>query len=496
MAITLNGIYFGTCDRQIGLIVNVDKNSIQLLGLDGKIRKISRYDIIYLTNYPIGNIPVQKIVNPEEKKIVVINTLVENREEELVRGWPVEFSEQSILILTTTGEEVIVDRGNIFSFSLVEQKGQINFKGSSSTDFHFRYPALFAHCEEKNGLPPKDNGNNVYPQQVIDDALLIKSKLDHLMNGYERINKNLRNQKFYPVPNVYTNDVKVGIWYNFGSRHAVSKGRENNLIPVIINQLNEGPFEFQREVISGTYILPDGIHEEPQTQVTYQFKSAYFHFSAFIDPYIILAGANYSWKSTELEDNDHRVTNLLHINAGFDYKNFQFETGIQGLICGVRSGDRYELFNCGGLRYGIIYQNRFIKTDFYYMSGESGPPDENQNSGGYYEGLGAEINSDLKFYRFNLHLKSLKNKKFMYSLISYALRYNQGPDIRGWGEFSYQSSTLTNAFYMDYDLGNDVSVGGYVSLESVTDESQNTIETFASKTRHYPKTGISAMLTF
>lgn len=497
-AITLNGIYTGTCDRKIGLILHVDKNSIQLLGLDGKISRISRYDITYLTTYPIGNIPIADIENPQEKMLIVVKTLVSNIEEELVRGWPVEFSELSILFLTTEGEEVIVDRENIFRFELADVKERIVFKGQTLLAFAFRYPAFFSHCEK--GLDPSSisEANSVYPQQVIGEAILIKLKLDHLMAGHQRIDANFRNQKFYPVPNIYSNDVKIGLWYNVGSRHAISKGRTNNLIPVVINQLNEGPFEFQREIISGTHIISDGIHEEPQTQISYQFKAAYFHFSAMFDPYIILAGSSYVWKKDELEDNDHRVNNLLHVNAGFGFGNLAAEVGIQAVMCAARSGELFALFDCSGLRYGLFYRNRFFRTDFYYTrsGSQTEPGEEDPTWGGYTVGLGAGFRTIMKFYRFNLHLDFLPNQQVMYSLIYHTLNYTRGPDILGVGEFSHESATMTNTIYLDHGLGNDVTIGGYLSVESATNQSTSPQEEFDATTKHYPKLGISVMLAF
>ena len=52
-AVNISSIYFSSCMRENGVIINVDENQIQLLTQEGRIFEIPRYEIIYMAYYPL-----------------------------------------------------------------------------------------------------------------------------------------------------------------------------------------------------------------------------------------------------------------------------------------------------------------------------------------------------------------------------------------------------------------------------------------------------------
>lgn len=497
-AVTLNGVFFGTCKREIGVILDVDESSIQLLNLNGDIKKISRFDVIYLAEYPVGTIPISEITNPEEKNAVIIKTLIDNEPKELARGWPIDFSEKSILFLTIEGQELIISRKNIFEVNEVTNSVGIKFKTSfKKENYQFHYPAMSGHCEV-NKTYRKTNGiNHIYPQQLIGNAILIKSSFDHFMKGHEQIKAYASDQIFYALPNLYTNNTRIGLWYNINSRHGASDGRNNNLIPYIISDYSDGPFGFQRRIITGTSPLAYNVHEEPQTLFSYEMKADYFHFSFMIDPSLILAGPNYDWNKKELDSADDRIFEFFHLALGIDYDNYAFEVALPTYRIGVRNGEYFVNGTSHLYRYGFSYQNQYLKTDVYlgqtrihYQTDTNGDPEE------YEEGMGADAGSQFAFLRYNLWLNFLKTFKPWYSLIYREYKYFRDPDIKNLADFKYKSTSITNYLNVNYEFQKDITISGYASVEMVSMEYESTKNGQGIENKIHLKTGASISLDF
>ena len=88
----------------------------------------------------------------------------------------------------------------------------------------------------------------------------------------------------------------------------------------MVDQRSSGPFSFQQITLTGSGPLIYGIHEEPQTQIFYRFKSSYLHFAAMIDPSLFLVGSRYEWSRADIgEVADDRFAQVGQMALGFDY---------------------------------------------------------------------------------------------------------------------------------------------------------------------------------
>ena len=48
-AITISAVYTSACQRDLGVIIDADTSKIRLLTLDGDIKRIDRFSIIYIS---------------------------------------------------------------------------------------------------------------------------------------------------------------------------------------------------------------------------------------------------------------------------------------------------------------------------------------------------------------------------------------------------------------------------------------------------------------
>ena len=499
--ITLNGVYFGTCERDIGVLINVDASRIQLLTLSGTVKSISRFDIIYLAEYPLGNIPIRAIQNADAKPVTIVNTLVDFEPRELVRGWPIDFSDQSILFLTTDGDELVIAREDVYTVETAADIAYVELKNAIHLDFYYHYPALFNHCQSDRKYSADESaGNEVYPQQLIGNPLLIKSSLDELMAGHKLVQDYKRNQQFYAVPGIYSNDTRIGLWYNLNSRHGASDARNNSVIPFIISDFSDGPFGFQRRITTGSGLMSYSVHEEPQTLFSYALKADYFHFSVMFDPSAILTGSNYLWKKKELYTHDDRIMESFHLAAGFDWRQYALEIAIPNYTIGVRNGEYFANDSAAMFRYGLAYRNQFIDTQLYLGRGASSSKDEDSEDDQDAREDEANTRSDstnrLTTARINLALNYFVRVRPVFSLIYRKYTFQRDPDMEGYGAFNYESSSLTHYFALDYGFANDITVSGYVSAELNEITYGSDMFGPGSSNRQNYKSGVSIMLTF
>ncbi len=500
-AITLNGVYFGTCDRELGVIINVDAADIQLLTLQGVIKTVSRFDIIYLAEYPLGNIPIHSVQNVDAKPVTLVYTLSDFVARELVRGWPIDFSDQSILFLTSDGDELVIAREDIEAVTTVEDVAPVVMKNAARANYYFHYPALFKHCQaERDRATKPDDDNDVYPQQLIGNPLLIKSSLDQLMAGHQLISAYKRNEKFYAVPIIYGNDTSIGLWYNFNSRHGASGARNNSVIPFIISDSSDGPFGFQRRIVTGSDFMPYSVHEEPQTLFSYALKADYFHFSVMFDPSAILTGANYLWKKKELDSHDDRMMEAFHLTGGFDWGRYALELALPSYIIGVRDGDFFANDSNAMFRYGVSYRNHWVDSSLYYGRGSNSTKDTERDSRASDNSDEANTHGDtrnrLTTARCNVALNYLTRWRPMVSLIYRVYEFHRDPDPDGYGAFDYRSLSLTPVATLGYKYTRDITLSGYVAAEHNHRHYDDPTQAPGSDKATHFKAGGAIMLTF
>lgn len=508
-AIELSGIYSSACEREIGIILYVDDTKVKLLTLEGKIKSIKRFDIIYIAYYPMGKIGIPKIEPSESIRITEIKTLYDNRVTPLVRGWMTNYFENKISFLTTEGIETVIDTGDVWDIDFVDQDGTISFKGNgTSRRFHFVHPYPFGSCEEDTDTT---NVLKIYPHHLLETPLLIKAELDRLEVGYKELQGYVDEKVFYPKPQLYTNRATLGVWAAANNRYGSSGARNSSFIPVVRNELSEGLYKFQRVIVTGSAPMPFSMHEEPQTQFYYAMKSSYFHLSLMYDLIQFLT-SDYKWQADDLTDNDDRQNETMHIAGGFDYGNYAVEYAIVDANYAVRHEGLFHSDHMEMGRVGLFYTHRLLRAALYIGSGDGENEEDreklvpedgaSQQEIDYINYLNEQLREkpdiDLLFtyYRLNLDFPTPSRLQSHYSLIYKKTEFEREANGDGVGNFIYEGESLTNALFFHYDLTEeDLFINGYISVEMTKNRSG--ITRFSNESQNnYVKSGISIGLVF
>ena len=350
-AINVNAVYRSACERELGIIIDVQKRDLTLLGLDGRVRTIPRYEVVSIAYYPVSSIRIDPARVHQSRPALRISTLLDGQIVPLLDGWPVDFNQERIAFINLEGQEIIVNRERIWSLDYLEWLPRRRNVHPPKPQ-NFVHPHAVGFCNEAGAAP----GARVqYPQQFINDQVVIKRELDRLMQGHQDVREYERDQIFYPKPQLYENRTALGLWTSHGRKHGASADRPNNFTPVLFDELSLGPFGYQHVLVTGAAPMAFSVHTEVQSQIYYRFKAAYFHASAMFDPNLLLVGERYTWSEGDLAADrpDIRINEALMVELGFDWGPvaLQLSPGALALLA-ARTGDDFSAEEHALFRFG------------------------------------------------------------------------------------------------------------------------------------------------
>ncbi len=483
----LNALYLASCKREIGLILNVNAFEIEFLTLSGNVLNIPRYEVIYLSYYPLNVVPIRDRV-VIKSPFLIFKTNINHKIVDLVKGWPIDFTDEKISILTLEGHEVVIDRKSIWEIVKIKNKNKFHFDFNEPSGYEFIHPYTFRNCPLNDGvkkLKASRSVNKTYPQQVLSDPIVIKKEMDRLQIGHEKIKKYQSEQMFYPVPLIYKTENSLGTWYNFGGRHGTTSNRPNNFLPFLSNQSGSEPFSYQHIFKTGVGPLEYSVHEEPQNQFFYGFKASYFHMNMFADPNIALVGKNYNRKKSDFTENDFLMNEALMLELGLDFGYWSFMFFLSGLTHGsLFYNDDLIQLGISLPRVGLSYHNHLFDLDLIFGFSQLNSADDDLT---YEEVEQGKRKFDFSTFRANLKLFLWDKWDVQYSLLYSKLHYE--------GDYFAETKSITNVAYLYYHWSKRYDIGGYVSLESV-DRSFGLTSLSESNNKLYPKFGSFISLSF
>lgn len=427
-AIHVHALYTASCQREIGIVLDVGPRRVQLLNLDGRIVEVERFEVIYYATFSLDVVPMRRVDNPEKVPLVEVRTFQNGDLERLVLGWPVDFNKDKISFLNLKGSEVVIDRTSIWRIEFNNQSQALAFESRALPATEFVHPYAFAGCAATKTAGANTKATRAYPQTLLSDPVAIKREFDRLAKGHEEIRNYVSAQQFYAVPEVYHNSTSLGLWMSGGSRYGASKTRSNNFTPYLVDEFSGGPFGFQSFFASGSGPMLQTIHEEPQTQVLYRMKADYFHFSGMADPGLLLVGAKYQWAENDLARVDARGVESSFVEFGFDYGKIALEMYLGGTIETAARFGNYFARNVNPLpRIGLRYQSYTWWANV--MAGSGG-------NNGY----------NIGFFRANAEWERSKSNRFQVSFIRRTIGYD-GEDPDNGIAFTANSESSTGALY-------------------------------------------------
>jgi len=309
---------------------------------------------------------------------------------------------------------------------------------------------------------------DIVPQEFISDTVTIKRKFDVIQNEHDVVRMYDRSQKFYPVPEVYKNIVTLGFWGSVGSRYGSSDNRNNNGAPILIEEFSSGPFGYQHLFLTGASPNHLFIHEEPQTQIFYRFKADYFHMSIFFDPNEILVGKKFKWQEDDLQQGEFRTVESSFLETGLDFGHFSLILiPASSINLGTKTRDastngvNFRSYSSSLPRYGLAYQNHFLKADFVrgQLSEEQGADygEYIDASGHLNYGRIPGMKYTMDYLRINGELEFLDKYKISGSYIYRTLETR-----------AFTSKSFTGALFLDYKINYKYLTRGMLSVERIS----------------------------
>jgi len=452
-ALNVLGVYRAACDRLMGVVIQVDRRDVHLLDLTGHMLTIPRHEIVSLAYYPVPSLPIRQLALGADFPMFRVKALQDKRIVDLVEGWPVDYSEEKISFLGRDGRDLVINRDSIWSIELLDSgqpaKTANATAGATADGFDYAHPQASGFCAAAGA---GEGRRQVFPQQFLNDEVVIKRELDRLQEGYEKVEKYSHDQLFYPVPEVHRNETSLGLWLSLGSRHGATD-RRNNLTPLLTDELSFGPFGYQHIIMTGSAPNRLLVHEEPQTQVFYAFKAAYFHASVFFDPNVVLVGSKYTWRYSDFtayRASDRWVESFL-IELGFDLGNFSLQiVPVSVAEVGMGGKQAYRSPNQNMWRVGPRFAHRLFQVDVT---------------------AGASPDKDIRlvFARANLDVPLSRGTRVGWSGIYRSVRTSSAWEWKTTdfinASYTYESSTWVSAFRLHTQLGHRAGLDASLSVE-------------------------------
>lgn len=334
-AATIYGVHLAACERHLGVITHIDDQRVTMITRDGEFMRIPRYEINFLAYYNVPTIDMEKSVSAEQPALRV-SIRSGNDVVPLAQGWPTDFFGDRFSMLTVKGDEILIDENGIWGLEAVPDARLDALNRGRDKAFRYMWPQPYRACAERTRFTTA--GPEVYPSQSLAEAVVIKRELDRLQEGYRRLEKMGREKRFYGIPQYHRNRSWLGLWNTFGARYGGSVSRTNNLLPFLVSEHSDGPYSYQHRFVTGVAPIERGLHEEPQSQFTYDFKASYFHGVAMMDPNLLLVGTRYNWQTDDFSKPDMRYNDTGHFELGADFSNWAFTIGGMPFSYGLYDG--------------------------------------------------------------------------------------------------------------------------------------------------------------
>lgn len=492
-------MYLSSCDREIGIILDVTSQTLKMLTLKGEVKEILRHEIIFFAYYPQTTIPIEEMhlvvrhsgntsLDGTPLKTVKIKTLQDHQLVDLVEGWPINFTNERISFLTTKGVEVIIDRENIWQIERIDTAQTVTFPIKVEKKYQFVHPYSLQHCPvEYEGNLNSEEVQTIDPQQTLSDQVLIKKELDRLKEEHKKIVDYHDSQTYYAVAQINNNQISLGYWFASGSRNASSVNRNFNTFPVLINELSDGPFETQQLIIIGSSPQPYSIHEEPQNQLYYRIKGSFVRFAAYANfNQLFLTEENYYWKKEDLDRLDNRAFEGQFFEGGLDFFNYTGTIIGSGIVYGARIKNRFISGTMPILSYRFNYRNHLLQAQLTFGNGSEESKSEAINELGLLERI--PFKASFSYSRFNFAWFGFEKWHPFYSLIVRNFETTQETT-------DYSSLSVTNVGYLTYQYNRKYAFSGYLGLEILNKAAQIDDQP-TEESNIFLKAGMNVTLTF
>ena len=489
VALDLLTVYSGDCAYKTGFILKSEPQKLVFLTLAGDIVEIPRYEVTAIAIYSVPTVEITDPVKIDEKvapaffNFQTFDSGEIGQRISMASGWPIGYSKESIQLLTPEGREFTVIRDRIWGVR--KEAAYTSFRGrTGARKLSLRHPLRYEGCPvnltQGSGEPLK-----VLPDQSLEDPVLIKRMLDHLRNGHLKIEEYGDRQDYYPVPQKYYNRTHIGTWTLISSRYTNVGGRRINFLPLVEDELSEGPFSFQRVVRSGVAPLQWSIQDEPNLQVFYGMKADYIHTELFLDPMLVLIGDRYDWSKGQLNRYDERLVETGGLEFGIDIGNFSVMFLSLGGKMGIRHDGVFGKGNFGTGAFGASYQSNLTRFLFYSGTGEV-PIEFDDNTDGKWT---------LSHRKFILESPFTETFKTRISWLTRRLG-DQRKEGAAAAPIRFESAYDTVSAQLDWDLSYRWTLSSLVAVESQRIESGPASGAATAKMAVFPKGSLGVSIGF
>jgi len=468
------------CQGDAGLIINADQEGVEILSLEGEIKRVERAQVEHILIYNSLETPITKINLNGALGARLREIQLDYDGREGLTGWPIKFVEDLVIFFDLEGKTSLLAIDKIVKISASPVPlGEVELTQQGEKTELILGNAL-AQCTEA----PRPG---LYPTRTISDQIRISQFFSTYQKGFERLSRFQSRTRFYAKPFVFDRETKLGL-------PLMAPGREQEIpgqFPFYFQWSAGRPYSHQGLTVLGTKPNEWLPQVEPIFVMQTDLKSHFFNASFGGNPLALSAGSNYLVASrTFVADYVKKVATKeasltpsfnYYAMSGIDYGPWSVAGGAYYPIYGVGAGGLFRevLPTRASPMARLLYQQarwRFkaIWSASNYSSGSPTKLDlrlatmDELAGSGLVTAQEAVLITDLT--RFDLNARYLRlgvdqelNDQVQYGVDAIRVEVDYSETYQGWDQ-NYQARNWISRAFVKQKFGSYVELRGQVNL--------------------------------
>lgn len=481
-AMELQGFVTTNCEQQVGLIIHVDNDGVDLLGLNGRIKRLLRKDIENLLIYNVVENPIQPVQLNDESLHYLKSIYFDESEKSQTYAFPIQFIDDLLIFYSLDGKVHVRTFEDIYKIRPAPE----NLKNTQTNvvwkSLNFEFNEATTNCANT----ASKNKGGVKPTRILADKISIDEFLSSFEQGYSRLESFEERTYLYAKPFLYPKKSRLGIVF------AGVREEPAPTLPIYFQWSTGEPYRFQSLTIVGMKSHEFLPNTQPVAAIRSEVKSHIFH-AMFIGNIMgMSAGSAIFIGSPVLTINGSTSVqpsfNYMALMGG-DYGAWSLSGGLYYPTFGIKVSNEYQDEYREILGSSASYAMRLMFTKEKYRLRVIGSY-SNYNKGTVRKSdvlavQGDPSNDNAADYPTNFSFNSI----FLRGGVDYQItpRFSAGLDgifLKGGYKETYKSiagnvdfKKMTIQAYLQRAFGEYVSISGYVNfMQNTYDGSLSNID--------------------
>ncbi len=308
-ATEIYAVVLNNCKTHTGLIIEADRDGIDLMDLQGRPQRLDRTEIKSLTIFNTIENPIGQIQLDGKNLDRLREISIDSQDQPYITGWPVRFVEDLVIFYDVNGKTFVLNFDRMTRVRKISKSiGEtLNPKASS---INLEMTESLGQCS----TPSPGSGPLIRPTRIISDKIQLSEFVTGFVTGFENMESFEERTFLYALPYLYERTTRMG----FLSSDSVYE--QLKLTGFYFQWARGRPYRFQSSYKVGIFPMRYAPTSENIFGAVTDLKSHLFHASFAGNLSALPAGSSYYTRVKDLFVRDtSSPAERSHFAPGFNY---------------------------------------------------------------------------------------------------------------------------------------------------------------------------------